>query len=405
MRIFSHYSLKQLCKMINIAHIITKLELGGAQYSTLYTTENLNKNRYSVFLISSLGILGEEALRLPAVKTILTPLLKREISPLFDIFCIFYLFFQLKRYRIDIIHTHSSKAGILGRWAGRLAGVPVILHTVHGFPFHRFQNVLVRSLYIFLERVTAYITDYLITICVSDLEKGLKNKIGEKRKYILLRDGIEIEKLTLSKREIIQIRKTELAISEKNLIVGMIACFKPQKSPLDFVRVASLVHTKVPSCLFLLIGDGVLRKEIERFINRSNLTEVVKLLGWEKDAWKLIPLFDICLLTSYWEGLPKFLLEAMACEKPIVATDVDGIPEVVKNGVNGFLLPPGNCEGIAEKVIFLLTDEKMREKMGKASRELLTEEFHIKNMVAQLDILYQRCYNQKAKDYKRNLER
>ncbi|NOZ64039.1 MAG: glycosyltransferase family 4 protein [Caldiserica bacterium] len=296
----------------------------------------------------------------------------------------FLLLKEFLQIRPHIVHTHSSKAGILGRWAAFFAGVPRIYHTIHGFPFHQQQFFLTRQLYVFLEQVTSCISSRLIAITREDIKKGLAKGIGRRSKYLLIRDGIEIKKFRERQfpRELL---KKALGIKEE-LIVGTVSCLKPQKNPLDFVRMAGMIPGRRVG--FIIVGDGILRKRMEEEIYKNRLNDRFYLLGWREDVEKIIKIFDVFVLTSLWEGLPKALLEAMASGLPPVVTKVDGMKEIIEESKNGFLIPPGDYKEMAGKVKILLQDKTLREKIGEKARESVKEEFEISGMVSKLDNLY-----------------
>ena len=178
-------------KKIKILHIITQLDLGGAQKNALDIVRLLDKNRYAIYFVSSnKGLLLKETLHIPGVKTVFLPSLKRSINLLADLLTLFRLTLLFKKEHIELVHTHSSKAGILGRWAAHLAGVPVIVHTIHGWSFHNRLNPLMNSCYVFLERITAKFTNKLIAVSSSDIQKGLKHNIATKDRYALIHYGI-----------------------------------------------------------------------------------------------------------------------------------------------------------------------------------------------------------------------
>ena len=226
---------------INVLHLITKLEIGGAQKHTIHTVEKLDKTKYNVFLVSSNdGPLNQHARSLNEVTFIELSELKREISLINDIRVIFKLVKLLKEYKIDIIHTNSSKAGIVGRIAAKIARIPVILHTVHGFGFHDYQPAIIKQLYVNLERFTSRFTDKLIAVSSYNVKKGLVNKIATEDKYITIHSGINIESFSnvnVNKEHL----RGSLGIKGDEAVVGNIGNFKPQKNPLDFVKMANIV--------------------------------------------------------------------------------------------------------------------------------------------------------------------
>ena len=228
-------------KPFPVVHIITKLELGGAQQNTLFTIAHLNRERFQPYLITNNeGILVSEAMALKGVTTFLLTELIREINPLMDIRALFKIRDILRSLKKSdsavIVHTHSSKAGILGRWAARFAGADVILHTFHGFGFHDFQTSPVRHFLIFLEKLTALITDKLITVSKANIHKGVKAGIFPRKKTVLIRSGIEMEEFTGIKVKKAQ-KKKELGVARNLPLATMIGCLKPQKAPLDYVEV------------------------------------------------------------------------------------------------------------------------------------------------------------------------
>jgi len=371
---------------LNVLHIITKLELGGAQQNTLYCLLKHDRSKYNVFLVSGTeGILVKKAQQLKDVKVILLPGLKHELSPWSDLRCLFTLRKLFIKEKIDLVHTHSSKAGILGRLAARLAKVKIIVHTVHGFSFNEFQPVLKKKLYIFLERLAAKYTDKLIAVTGMDIEKGLKAKIGKPEKYTVIYSGFDLNEFTTLQNN--AETKKGLGIEDGYKVVGMVACFKPQKNPLDFVRMAGLVKEKHSKTRFLLVGDGELRPEIEKLIAEKNLQKDIIITGWREDVARFIHVLDVFVLTSLWEGLPRVLPQAMCAKKPLVASAVDGSKEAVIDGKNGYLAAPGDYFALAERVVQLLLDEKLCKKMGEAGFAL-SKAWDQDEMVKKIEAVY-----------------
>ncbi|MCK5534746.1 glycosyltransferase family 4 protein [bacterium] len=375
-------------KKIKIAHIITKLELGGAQQNTLYTLMHLNREKFEAVLICGKGgILDQEVFLSLGDKVFFVRELSRKINPLFDFIALVKIWCLLKKEKITLVHTHSSKAGILGRWAAKLAGVAYIIHTYHGFGFNSYQKRFIQWLFITVERITASITTKLITVSSENIKKGLANKIGKPGQYVVIHSGIKIKEL-LFNPEIKKQKRKEFFFNDKDFVIGMIACFKPQKDPVSFVLLAHKVCGYLPQAKFLLVGDGVLRPAIEGLIAKLNLQEKIKLPGWRRDVSQLLQTFDIMVLTSLWEGLPRVFPEAMALGIPVVATGVDGAREVIKNGVNGFLVPPKDIEAMAQKIIYLFNNPETMKQIGIKGKEMLSSTFDIDQMVKEIEILY-----------------
>jgi glycosyltransferase involved in cell wall biosynthesis len=376
-----------------VFHVITKLELGGAQKVTLMTLERLPREQYQLGLATGPeGLLVDWANQIPDIQRVWIPSLIREVRPVQDLLAFLGLWRLFRRERPDIVHTHSSKAGILGRWAARLAGVPVIFHTAHGFGFNDFQRPLVRNVYVWLERVTSRITTKLVVVSYANAEKGEKSGVFQRGDWVLCRDAISV-------KEFMQpgARKTQLrawGMPEDKVIVGMVACFKPQKAPVDFVKVAARVLQETDRVHFVMAGDGELRGEIEQAIREAGIESSITLLGWHKDMPEFYRNLDVVVLTSLWEGLPCVFSEAMAGELPIVATNVDGAREAIRDGENGYLHEPHDIEGMARSVLLLAGDGQLRCAMGRRGKSRVME-FDISTSVAALESAYKECLTHK----------
>lgn len=384
---------------VDIVHIITKLELGGAQQNTLFTVAQLDRDRFRPFLITNTeGILVPEAQALNGVETFFIPELVREINPLKDVRALFKIKKILEGIKkVDsamICHTHSSKAGILGRWGAQLAGADAIIHTIHGFGFHSYQLLPFRYFIILLERVTAWITDTFIAVSQATIQKGVDAGIFPAKKATMIRSGIELEEFAGVKTDRGKKKKT-LGVEPALPLVTMIGCLKPQKAPMDYVEVAYLVLQKKDAC-FILVGDGILRERVEKRANEFELGGRFRLLGWRRDIPEILAVTDIFCLTSLWEGLPRVLPQAMAMGIPIVATGVDGTSEAVVHGKNGFITKPRDTKEMAERICYLLDHPKEAKGMGRYGKENVGE-FDIRRMVKEQEDLYLTILREKGR--------
>ncbi len=381
---------------INFLYVITKLELGGAQKQLLSLINHLDKEKFNPFLFTARnGLLLPEALSINELTLKKSRYLERPINPLKDLLALIEIYGFIKKNNIEIVHTHSSKAGILGRLAARLARVKIIVHSVHGWSFNDYQPKIVRLFFIWLERLAASFTDKLIVVSNYDKQKGLDKHIGRENKYTLIRYGIDYTEFSLKDQTI----RKELGLDTNDLIVGMVSCFKPQKSPQDFIKLAFLINKVSPNVKFLLVGDGILRRSIERSIDKFNLQDCVILAGWRWDIPKILAVIDIFVLTSLWEGLPIAALEAMASSKPIIATNTGGIGEVIVEGKSGFLVPPGDMLKMSERLAVLLKDKNLRAQMGQNARESLDFNFTLTNMIRKNENLYEDTIKNKGVIY------
>ncbi|MBU0878958.1 MAG: glycosyltransferase, partial [Candidatus Omnitrophica bacterium] len=250
-------------KRIKILFIITYLELGGAQKQLLSILKTLSPHKYSLTLCAGgKGYLKSKFLNLPWVRIKLFPSLVREVNPFLDLAAFLKLFFFIKKNKFDIIHTHSPKASILGRWAAYLAGVRNIIYTVHGWPFHKFLKPLTYYLYLFLERVTAKITKKIIVVSYADLAQALRKKICHRDKVSLIHYGVEIEKFDKVYKE----REGKIPST-----IITISCLKPQKGIFYFLQTAKALLKDNLQLNFIIAGDGYLRKQIEKEIKLMKL--------------------------------------------------------------------------------------------------------------------------------------
>ena len=377
-----------MTRRIRVVHVITRLELGGAQQNTLYCVRHHDRQRFDVGLIAGRGgLLDDEARSIPDADVQLVPYLRHPLAPAHDAYALARLVRHFRTRRVDIVHTHSSKAGILGRLAARMAGVPVVIHTVHGWSFNDTQSAARRRLYVMLERLCARLTDRLLVVSSPNREKGLALDIGRPGAYRVLHSGIDIAAFAgaTGRAEV----REELGFGAERIVVGTVANFKAQKAPLDFVAAAAAARRREPRFAFFMAGDGELRAEVERRIRAEGLRDCFRLLGWRRDAVRLFQAMDIYLLTSHFEGLPRSVLQAMAAGVPVVATAVDGTPEVVRDEISGLLVKPGDTDGAARALARLARDAGLRRRCVAGGRSLLGTSFDIDVMVRRLEDHYE----------------
>ena len=371
-----------------IAHVITRLDLGGAQENTLYCVRHHARSRFDVELIAGAGgELDSEAGRIPEARVQLAPYLRHEIAPAADVLALLRLVRHFSKARVDLVHTHSSKAGLLGRLAARLAGVPAVVHTVHGWSFNRTQPSAVQTAFVGLERAVAPLADRLVVVSEHDAREGRSRHIGRPDQYTLVRSGIDAAAYGVAPADRESVRRS-LGIEPHHVLVGTLACLKPQKAPLDFVRAAAAARTHHPELRFVVAGDGPLREAASREIAELGLAGIVQLLGWRRDVAALLGAMDVFLLTSRFEGLPRAVLQAMAAGVPVVATAVNGTPEAVRDRASGLLVPPEAPERAAEAVIELVRDPGLRARCIAGGRAALGDGFDIRRMVHRLEEIY-----------------
>ena len=374
-----------------VLHLITRLIIGGAQENTIASVERVNPERYDSRLwcgpqTGSEGSLFQDARDRGEAPRVLANLV-REISPWRDLVVTVQLMHLLRRGRFDIVHTHSSKAGIVGRIAAKLAGVPHIIHTVHGWGFHEHMNPVVRLGYVISEKVMKPLTRPLVTVSNRTTAVGLAAGIGRPEDYRLIRSGIPLSRFGPDPARGSDARK-RLGIAEGDVVVGSVGRLTPQKNPMDFVRVASGLLDRHKNVEFLYVGDGPMRDSIESAVAERGIAEKVRLLGLRDDVPDLLRAMDVFILTSLWEGLPRVVLQALATGLAVVAYDTAGIGEAVKEGQNGYMVEPGAVGEMVELLDRLVADASLRAAMGRAAAEELDRAFTEDGMIRDLENLY-----------------
>lgn len=311
--------------------------------------------------------------------------MRREIAPLSDASCFSQLFALMVHGRYDLVHTHSSKAGILGRFAARLAGVPVIVHTPHGFYFLNQKAGPKQSFYLQLERLAGYATDRLIALSPTELSEAVDNSIIRPDKVALIENGIELPKPPDT--AVLENLRSSIAPGAQQLVCT-VARFTPQKGPFDFVRMAGVLLQTVPGVQLVWCGDGELRAEVEKLAQEVGVANRLHFLGYRTDVLDIMAAADIFVLTSHWEGLPYTVLDAMALGKPVVATAAVGTRDIVQDGITGLLTPVGDPRAAAQAIARLLTAPQEAHSMGVAGKQLVLRRYSQDAMVKRTGQLY-----------------
>jgi glycosyltransferase involved in cell wall biosynthesis len=373
-----------------VVHVITMLEWGGAQENTLYSVEHLDPGRFDRVLVAGKGgMLDGRAHRIPGLRVILLDDLVREVRPARDAKAFLALRSILREEKRAscgdplVVHTHSSKAGILGRAAARAAGADAVVHSIHGFGFHDGQSKPTRALYVELERMASRWTDAFVAVSEENIRAGVQEGIFHREQCRLIRSGFDTSRFLAGRRAA---GRKILGIPEGVPVVGTVAVFKPQKAPLDFVEVARRVALEIPDSRFVMVGDGEMRGEAERAVTAIGISDRFSFLGWRPEIPELMAAFDVFLLTSRWEGLPKVVPQALIAGCPVVATAVDGTREIVDHGVDGVLAPSGDVDSLARGVAGILAGRLPLDAARK--RERLLREFDQDEMVRMQERLY-----------------
>ncbi|MBD3264394.1 MAG: glycosyltransferase [Candidatus Omnitrophica bacterium] len=344
-------------KRKKILFIITYLEMGGAQRHVYDIIKNLDREKYSIHLISSKdGYLFSEFLKLDGVNFYFVKELCRKIRPLADIVSFCRIYFYVKKYKFNIVHLHSPKASFLGRWAAYLAGVKNIIYTVHGWPFHDFMNKAAYFLYYYIEKISALITTKIIVVSRHDLVKGIEGRIASKDKFSLIHYGIDAGKF----KNIYLLRKSH---PPSKPVITTVSCLKKQKGLLSFLEISKKVLKEIPEACFFIIGDGPLRGRIKNTIENMGLENKVTLNGWVPDPAELYEKTSVFILTSLWEGLPVASIEAIICGIPTILTDTKGIRDIAGDLEYVKVVGIGDNEEAAKLCVKILKNYHLWDKI------------------------------------------
>ena len=379
-----------MSKKIKLLHVITHLPIGGAQDNTLYTVELLNKDKYDISLSCNLnGELVSRAKKVKHLKLYDVPNLRREVSIINDIRAFLYLYKLIKKENFTIIHTHSSKAGFLGRIAAMLNKTPIVIHTIHGFAFHDYMNSFKKNIFIYLEKLSAKWTHGLVTVSNLNKKKVVDLGIAPIEKLKNIYSGID---LTLFKNEKNDQFRKELNLDSNHLLLGSVGRLSNQKDPITMIEAFCIVIKRFPNAHLTLVGDGELRDEILIKIDQLQLNGRVHLTGNKNDPWKIYHSLDLFIMSSIYEGLGRSITEALSCGVPVVCTSVEGVPEIVRDNETGILVPPKDPGALATGIINSLNDMDNAKKMAEEGRKFVNENFDVNKMVEDIDSLYDTFY-------------
>ncbi|MBI4563372.1 MAG: glycosyltransferase family 4 protein [Planctomycetes bacterium] len=385
---------------MRIIHVITRLIVGGAQENTVLSCRGLCNLGHDVTLVTGAetgpeGSLLEEA-RKTGCRVVVLDSLCRAPHPVRDARALIELRRLFRRDRPHVVHTHSSKAGILGRAAARWAGVPAVVHTNHGLPFHAFQAAPVRWLWRLIEMAAGPLADRIVCVGETMRRQSLQTRIAPPEKHVVIPSGMEVAPFLSSSGDA-DVRRRH-GIPPDVPVIGCVGRIAPQKSPEDFVEAATLVMAVRADVRALWVGDGPRRQALERRVRTAGLHDRFTWAGLVSPA-AVPPYFqaiDVFLLPSLWEGLPRVAVQAALSGRPVVAYASDGTSEVVQDGVTGYLVTPGDSRRMADRVLELLARPDRGRAMGSAGRALLAARFDHRRMVEALDTLYREIFQRRA---------
>lgn len=378
---------------MRITHVITRLIVGGAQENTVASVLGLReKPDLEVDLITgpSLGPEGslESLFRNQPEALSRVPELVRPVHPLKDWIALTRLTEIFKRTKPDMVHTHSGKAGVIGRLAAARTGVPVIIHTIHGPSFGSFQGSLANTIFRAAERKAGRVTTHFVSVADAMTSQYLEAGIGRPEHYTTIRSGFDLAPFLASSNS--PALRERLGIHPGDFVVGKIARICALKGHDDLFAVAPELIRRCPAIKFLLVGDGEWRRHFEAKAQAMHLRQHFIFTGLVPpgEVPSLVGVMDILVHLSLREGLPRALPQALAAGKPVVAYDCDGAREVCIEGRTGVLLKPGDLGGLTDRVLQLAAGPELRLRLGEAGRELVREQFAVQKMVDDLHTLY-----------------
>lgn len=372
--------------------------MGGSAQNTLLNCEMLSR-KYETFLVHGLsnesGMTdleqkiveeGIDKAKRKGVKVIILPSMVRSIRPIKDLKAFFALIWLIFKEKPDIVHTHSSKAGILGRVAAKLCSVPNIIHTPHGHVFYGHFGVFASRIFLRIEKLLSRITDRMVALTDGEMVDYINMSVCPQEKLLKIHSGVDVKRFMQSNGNDVEKRRS-LGLDQNGKVVGFVGWLLPIKGPKYLLKAMKYVWQKYPETSLIFVGKGELDIDLRARALETSTNGKVKFLGWREDIDEIMPVFDMLVLPSLNEGMGRVLVEAMAAGKPVVASSVGGIPDLVQDGRTGYLVPPADEKALAEAIKKLLDDPEKAWEMGQNGKQHC-QQFSLEAMIAKLDALY-----------------
>jgi glycosyltransferase involved in cell wall biosynthesis len=370
-------------KKIRVLEMIDRPFLGGGQIVLLSLARHLDRERFEVAVCAAAGgPLEDEVRRLGFVFHPAAFSKKPSLGLLRGLECL------LVENRIGLLHTHGGVAGLFGRWAAHRAGTPAVIHTLHGIHYLHYRNRLIKNVYIRLERRCSKFTDAVICVSEADRTQALRHRLADESRIRLIRNGIETTPPRSGPAWDRRLLELQRKLNLDRPIVGAVARLHRQKGVSYLFRAAETILLAHPEAKIVVVGGGPLETEFRAMTAKEGFGRSVAFLGERADASEILALFDVFVLPSLWEGLPLALVEAAAAGKPIVATDIDGVREVVRNGETGLLVPPRDSAALAAAVLRLLDDPDLAGRLAGRARAEVPPLYTVERMVSETASLY-----------------
>ena len=382
---------------LRIALVIARLNVGGPATHVLELAAGLPRDQFEVRLIAGREGKGEAGMHYLAERMGVTPEILPSLSPHIgpaDALAFLQLRAMFRSWKPDVVHTHTAKAGAVGRTAARTAGVPAVVHTFHGHVLRGYFSPPVEFFFRSVERTLARMTDRIVTLSPALKADLVGMGIAKPEKIDVVPLGMNLDPLLDCASRRGELR-SELGIRPDQPLIGIVGRLVPIKNHRLFLEAArSMVDSGNPA-RFVLVGDGALRDSLQALAGELGITERVHFLGWKQDMVPVYAALDLLALTSDNEGTPVAVIEAMAAGIPVVSTAVGGVPDVIRNGETGWLVPPGDAPALCRAWLGVLQgDERVESVKNRARREAL-ERFGREKMIAAMVDLYRRLTTKK----------
>jgi glycosyltransferase involved in cell wall biosynthesis len=371
-------------KKIKVLEMIDRPFLGGGQINLLSLARFLDRGTFEISvcsrgegpLVDALGEAGIPHFPIAFSKHVQKKIVKDIVS-------------LLNSHHFDILHTHGGVAGLFGRWSARRCDRPPrVVHTLHGIHYLHYRNFFLKYVYVYLERFFSRFSDAVIFVSDADRERGRRFNLVPEDKMVLIKNGIDFE--AFESGTSLKEGRDELVFGSSCPVVGTVARLHRQKGLPYLFHAAKKIQESIPEAAVWIVGGGSLLPKLQRLGKKLDLIETVHLLGERKDVAQLLSRFDIFVLPSLWEGLPYSLLEAAALAKPVVATDIDGVREIVKHGETGLLVPAKDSERLAQAVVRLLQEREYAATLGRNLKDAIQREFSLSQMLQKTQDLYRK---------------
>jgi glycosyltransferase involved in cell wall biosynthesis len=388
------------CK-IKILRVIARLSIGGPAIHVVLLTAGLDRKRFESLLVSGRENPGEGSMLDYALSHGVQPIIIPEIVGEFslgpqELRALVRLYRLMRRERPHIVHTHTAKAGFVGRLAARLARVPAVVHTFHGHILHGYYSPRKTQLLRGMERILTRLTNHIIAVSEQVRQDLVTYGVAPAEKILVVPLGLELEPFLDGSQSRGAFRR-ELNLNGGERLVGIVGRLFPIKNHRLFLDAAALMARQERVARFVIVGDGVLRPEMEQYAHALDIADRVVFTSWRRDLPRIYADLDVLAVTSNNEGTPVSAIEAMAAGCPVVATRVGGLPDLISDGETGYLVPPGDAQAVSAAMLRLLREPDMARRMGQAARALVRERFAAQRLVSDMERLYPELLGQSCR--------